>query len=90
MRGKRQQIYIGSLSSLKLVKDSVGEVPDGTECGMSFTDFQDFEEDDVIEIVKHEKTIELPIRLSHPKNRYVSNLQKQVIENLTLNIPKYL
>lgn len=49
MRGKRQQIYIGSLSSLKLVKDSVGEVPDGTECGMSFTDFQDFEEDDVIE-----------------------------------------
>jgi len=48
------------------------------------------EEDDVIEIVKHEKTIELPIRLSHPKNRYVSNLQKQVIENLTLNIPKYL
>ena len=49
MRGKRNPVYLGSLTSLKVVKDAVGEVPSGSECGMSFDDFQDFEEGDVIE-----------------------------------------
>ena len=49
MRGKRNPVYLGSLTSLKVVKDAVGEVPSGSECGMSFDDFQDFEEGDMIE-----------------------------------------
>lgn len=49
MRGKRNPVYTGTLSSLKVVKDSVAEVPNGSECGLSFTDFQDFEEGDVVE-----------------------------------------
>ena len=49
MRGKRNPIYTGTLSSLKVVKDSVAEVPEGSDCGMSFDDFQDFEVGDIIE-----------------------------------------
>ena len=50
MRGKRNPIYTGTLSSLKVVKDSVQEVPNGSECGMSFDDgFSDFEEGDIVE-----------------------------------------
>jgi translation initiation factor IF-2 len=49
MRGKRNPVYLGKLTSLKVVKDSVGEVPNGSECGITFEDFQDFEEGDVIE-----------------------------------------
>ena len=49
MRGKRNPVYTGTLSTLKVVKDIVAEVPVGSECGMSFTDFQDFEEGDVVE-----------------------------------------
>ena len=49
MRGKRNPIYTGTLSSLKVVKDTVAEVPSGSDCGMSFTDFQDFEEGDIVE-----------------------------------------
>ena len=49
MRGKRNPIYQGTLSALKVIKDEVQEVPEGSECGMSFEDFQDFEADDVVE-----------------------------------------
>jgi translation initiation factor IF-2 len=49
MRGKRNPVYTGKFSSLKVVKDAVAEVPSGSECGISFEDFQDFEEGDVIE-----------------------------------------
>ncbi len=49
MRGKRNPIYQGTLSALKVVKDEVQEVPEGSECGMSFEDFQEFEADDVVE-----------------------------------------
>eukprot|EP01041_Mallomonas_annulata_P004903 gene4903-9777_t len=49
MRGKRNPIYLGELGSLKVVKESVAEVPMGSECGLSFDGFQDFEEGDVIE-----------------------------------------
>ena len=49
LRGRRNPVFTGTLSSLKVVKDQVSEVPVGSECGMSFTDFQDFEEGDVIE-----------------------------------------
>lgn len=49
MRGKRNCIYTGTLSSLKVVKEQVTEVPNGSDCGISFDDFQNFEENDVIE-----------------------------------------
>ena len=49
LRGKRNQVFLGKFSSLKIVKDAVQEVPEGTECGVSFEEFQDFEEGDVIE-----------------------------------------
>ena len=48
------------------------------------------EEDDDIEIVPYEKTVQTPIMLSYIKNRYISNLQKEVIEHLSENVPKLL
>ena len=42
-------IHEGSLSILKRFKDDVKEVPAGQECGMSFTNYQDLREGDVIE-----------------------------------------
>ncbi len=44
LRGKRNPIYTGSLSSLRIVKDNVMEVPEGSECGLSFDSFDDIEE----------------------------------------------
>ena len=49
LRGKRNSVYEGKFSSLKVVKDQVSEVPKGSECGASFEKFQDFEEGDIIE-----------------------------------------
>lgn len=49
MRGKRNPVYTGTLTSLKVVKDTVTEVPTGSECGTSFDDFQDFMEGDIVE-----------------------------------------
>jgi translation initiation factor IF-2 len=42
-------IHEGSLSILKRFKDDVKEVPAGQECGMSFANYQDLREGDVIE-----------------------------------------
>ncbi len=39
----------GTLSSLKRFKDDVREVSAGYECGLSFTNFQDFSENDIVE-----------------------------------------
>ena len=49
MRGKRNPVFTGKLSTLKVVKDDVQEVPNGSECGMGFDDFQDLEEGDIVE-----------------------------------------
>lgn len=49
LRGKRNPVYTGTISSLKVVKETVQEVPEGSECGISFTDFLEFEEGDIIE-----------------------------------------
>ena len=49
LRGKRNPIYTGKFSSLKVVKDTVTEVPKGSDCGLSFDNFEDFLEGDVIE-----------------------------------------
>jgi translation initiation factor IF-2 len=42
-------IHEGSLSTLKRFKDDVREVREGYECGMSFENYQDIKEGDVIE-----------------------------------------
>jgi len=42
-------IHEGNLSILKRFKDDVKEVPAGQECGMSFANYQDLREGDVIE-----------------------------------------
>ncbi len=42
-------IHEGSLSVLKRFKDDVKEVPAGQECGMSFANYQDLREGDIIE-----------------------------------------
>jgi len=42
-------IHDGNLSVLKRFKDDVREVPAGQECGMSFANYQDIREGDVIE-----------------------------------------
>ena len=44
LRGKRNSVYTGKLSSLRIMKDAVTEVPEGSECGLSFDKFDDFEE----------------------------------------------
>jgi len=42
-------IHEGSLAILKRFKDDVKEVPAGQECGMSFANYQDIREGDIIE-----------------------------------------
>ena len=42
-------IHEGKLSTLKRFKDDAGEVSDGMECGMSFANYQDIKDGDVIE-----------------------------------------
>ena len=44
-----EQIYEGSLASLKRFKDDVKEVASGYECGLVFEKFNDLQEDDMIE-----------------------------------------
>lgn len=48
LRGK-VPIFVGVLSSLKVVKDVAEEVPAGSDCGMTLKGFEDFVEGDVIE-----------------------------------------
>ena len=47
-----EQIYEGSLNSLKRFKDDVKEVKAGFECGLVFEEFGDFEELDIVEAYK--------------------------------------
>ena len=44
-----EQIYEGSLASLKRFKDDVKEVKEGYECGLVFEGFDQIREDDVVE-----------------------------------------
>lgn len=46
---KKQEIFDGTLSSLKQVKDDVSEVKNGQECGLSFNDWDKFEQGDVVQ-----------------------------------------
>ncbi len=44
-----QMIYTGELSTLKRGKEDAKDVASGFECGMTFTNFTDFKEKDVVE-----------------------------------------
>ena len=48
-------IHEGELSQLKRFKDDVNEVPGGQECGMSFANYEDLKQGDVIECFAVEK-----------------------------------
>ena len=48
-------IHEGTLSMLKRFKDDVKEVPAGQECGMSFANYHDLREGDVIECFQVEE-----------------------------------
>jgi translation initiation factor IF-2 len=39
----------GKLNTLRRFKDDVNEVPSGQECGMSFENYQDIKQGDVVE-----------------------------------------
>ncbi|KAK0549580.1 translation initiation factor IF-2 [Tilletia horrida] len=47
--GGRKVVWIGKLDSLKHGKNEVPERGKGTECGMSFDGFQNFEEGDIVQ-----------------------------------------
>ncbi|KAI9685407.1 MAG: hypothetical protein M1822_004538 [Bathelium mastoideum] len=49
LRGERETVFDGTLSSLKNVKKDVSEMRKGTECGMSFEDWEDFRIGDKIQ-----------------------------------------
>jgi len=48
-------IHTGELAQLKRFKDDVREVRDGYECGMSFTNYEDIRQGDVIECFEMEE-----------------------------------
>lgn len=54
MRGSRQVLFAGDISSLRSFKNTVEEVEKGKECGISFPDFSDFDENDTIEFFEKE------------------------------------
>ncbi len=51
----QQQVYDGGVQTLKRFKDDVQEVKNGLECGIRLGNFNDYEEDDVIECYQLEK-----------------------------------
>lgn len=54
---KGEQVFTGQLSSLKHVKLDVSEAKKGTECGLSFENWDKFEEGDKVEAIEE---IEIP------------------------------
>lgn len=48
-------IHEGKLASLKRFKDDVREVQEGYECGLSFENYQDLKEGDVVEVFRMEE-----------------------------------
>jgi translation initiation factor IF-2 len=45
----REQVYAGKISTLRHLKDDVREVTLGMECGLTFNDWTDFQEGDIVE-----------------------------------------
>uniref|UniRef100_A0A0D9XD67 Translation initiation factor IF-2, chloroplastic n=1 Tax=Leersia perrieri TaxID=77586 RepID=A0A0D9XD67_9ORYZ len=58
---KGKEVYVGTLDSLRRVKETVKEVGAGLECGIGVDDFDEWEEGDVVEAfntVKKTRTLE--------------------------------
>ncbi|KAL6848234.1 hypothetical protein ACP4OV_022362 [Aristida adscensionis] len=58
---KGKEVYVGTLDSLRRVKETVKEVGAGLECGIGVDDFDEWEEGDIIEAfntVKKTRTLE--------------------------------
>uniref|UniRef100_J3MA03 Translation initiation factor IF-2, chloroplastic n=1 Tax=Oryza brachyantha TaxID=4533 RepID=J3MA03_ORYBR len=58
---KGKEVYVGTLDSLRRVKETVKEVGAGLECGVGVDDFDEWEEGDVVEAfntVKKTRTLE--------------------------------
>lgn len=58
---KGKEVYVGTLDSLRRVKETVKEVGAGLECGIGVDDFDEWEEGDVVEAfntVKKARTLE--------------------------------
>lgn len=53
--GERKVIFEGKLDSLKQVKKEVDEMKRGTECGMAFVNFQDFQKGDFVQSYYNEE-----------------------------------
>lgn len=53
---KGETVYTGKLDSLKNVKKDVSEMRKGTECGMGFNAWEEFEEGDQVQTFEEEKT----------------------------------
>ncbi len=50
------EIYQGKLNSLKRLKDDAKEVVSGYECGIGIENFNDFKENDIIEVFEYKET----------------------------------
>jgi translation initiation factor IF-2 len=50
-----EELFDGSIDSLKRFQEDVTEVRAGFECGISIAGFDDFEEGDVLEFYKHQR-----------------------------------
>ncbi|MBN2856891.1 MAG: translation initiation factor IF-2 [Candidatus Delongbacteria bacterium] len=50
------EIYQGKLNSLKRMKDDAKEVVAGYECGIGIENFNDFKENDIIEVFEYKET----------------------------------
>ncbi|KAI5859954.1 initiation factor 2 [Durotheca rogersii] len=53
---KGQTVHTGKIETLKHVKDDITEARSGSECGVGFQDFQDFEVGDTIQAYEEIKT----------------------------------
>ena len=53
----QEEIYTGSITSLKRFQEDVREVRTGFECGIGIEGFRDFQEGDVIEAYKRERVM---------------------------------
>uniref|UniRef100_A0A7N0UP46 Translation initiation factor IF-2, chloroplastic n=1 Tax=Kalanchoe fedtschenkoi TaxID=63787 RepID=A0A7N0UP46_KALFE len=58
---KRKAVHVGTIDSLRRVKETVEEVATGLECGVGLDDYDDFEEGDILEafnFVQKRRTLE--------------------------------
>jgi translation initiation factor IF-2 len=52
-----EELFVGSLDSLKRFQEDVSEVKAGFECGISVAGFDDFQEGDVLEFYRRERVL---------------------------------